>query len=140
MSINHEKYTLVIVDEYSRFLEYNIRIQQIEETYHVTFDERMEAIRQYQVDSDVSYYIIPHGRSITEITQENHVHEVIAPNKPEIPHTKDNEGPPNQINTEGTHEQNVQNDQMITQPIDVPSGNNAKVSRSITKPLVPDVT
>ncbi|GJZ40230.1 retrovirus-related pol polyprotein from transposon TNT 1-94 [Tanacetum coccineum] len=91
MSINHEKYTLVIVDEYSReiipninyfhvfgchvfihnhkdhlgkfdakaddgyflryssvskaFIFYNTRRQQIEETYHVTFDESMEAIR-----------------------------------------------------------------------------------------------
>ncbi|GJV51251.1 retrovirus-related pol polyprotein from transposon TNT 1-94 [Tanacetum coccineum] len=91
MSINHEKYTLVIVDEYSReripdisyfhvfecpvfihnhkdhlgkfdakaddgyflgyssiskdFRVYNTRRQQIKETYHVTFDESMEAIR-----------------------------------------------------------------------------------------------
>ncbi|GJY98484.1 retrovirus-related pol polyprotein from transposon TNT 1-94 [Tanacetum coccineum] len=151
------------------FRVYNTRRQQIEETYHVTFDESMEAIRftntlvykigiddssryppdefqkddpyrQYQVDSDVSYYIIPHGRSLTEITQENHVPEVIAPNEPEIPHTKDDEGPPDPINTEGTHEQNVQNDQMITQPTDVPSGNNTEVLGSITEPLVPDVT
>nr|GEX47731.1 retrovirus-related Pol polyprotein from transposon TNT 1-94 [Tanacetum cinerariifolium] len=141
MSINHEKYTLVVVDEYSReripnincfhvfgclvfihnhkdhlgkfnakaddryflgcssvskaYKVYNTRRQQIEETYHVTFNESMEAIkctntsvnkigiygssryppddfqeddpsRQYQVDSDVSYYIIPHGRNNTE--------------------------------------------------------------------------
>ncbi|GJY43225.1 retrovirus-related pol polyprotein from transposon TNT 1-94 [Tanacetum coccineum] len=65
---------------------------------------------------------------------------VIAPNEPEIPHTEDDKGPPDPINTEGTHEQNVQNDQMITQPTDVPSGNNTKVSGSITEPLVPDVT
>ncbi|GJY54237.1 retrovirus-related pol polyprotein from transposon TNT 1-94 [Tanacetum coccineum] len=79
------------------FKVYNTRRQQIEDTYHVTFDESMKAIRftntlvddigiydspryppdefqeddpsrQYQVDSDVSYYIIPHGRSLTEIT------------------------------------------------------------------------
>ncbi|GJY75969.1 retrovirus-related pol polyprotein from transposon TNT 1-94, partial [Tanacetum coccineum] len=151
------------------FRVYNTRRQQIEDTYHVTFDESMEAIRftntsvyeigindssryppdefqedgpsrQYQVDSNVSYYIIPHGRSLTEITQENHVPEVIAPNEPKIPHTEDDEGPPDQINTEGTHEQNVQNDQMITQPTDVSSGNNTKVSGSITEPLVLDVT
>ncbi|GJX25837.1 retrovirus-related pol polyprotein from transposon TNT 1-94 [Tanacetum coccineum] len=151
------------------FRVYNTRRQQIEETYHVTFDESMEAIRftntlvdeigiddssryppdefqeddpsrQYQVDLDVSYYIIPHGRSLTEITQENHVPEVIVPNEPEIPHTEDAEGPHDQINTEGTHEQNVQNDQMITQPTDVPSGNNTEVSGSITESLVPDVT
>ncbi|GJT81363.1 hypothetical protein Tco_1055705 [Tanacetum coccineum] len=100
----------------------------------------MEAIRQYQVDSDVSYYIIPHGRSLTEITQENHVPKVVAPNEPEILHTKDTEGPPDPINTEGTHEQNIQNDQMITQPTDVPSGSSTEVSRSIIEPLVPDVT
>ncbi|GJY39925.1 retrovirus-related pol polyprotein from transposon TNT 1-94 [Tanacetum coccineum] len=232
MSINHEKYTLVIVDEYSRsinvkrhdktpyeilkgripdiryfhvfgchvfihnqkdylgkfdakaddryflgysfiskaFRVFNTRRQQVEETYHVTFDESMEAIRftntsvdeigiddssryppdeflqeddpsrQYQVDSDVSYYIIPHGRSLTELTQENHVPEVIAPNEPDIPHTEDTEGPPDLINTKGTHEQNVQNDQMIIQPTDIPSGNNTEVSGSITESLVPDVT
>ncbi|GJU52640.1 retrovirus-related pol polyprotein from transposon TNT 1-94 [Tanacetum coccineum] len=81
---------------------------------------------QYQVDFDVSYYIIPHGHSITEITQENHVPEVIAPNEPEILHTEDTKGPPDLINTEGTHEQNIQNDQMITQPTNVPSGSNTE--------------
>ncbi|GJU66928.1 retrovirus-related pol polyprotein from transposon TNT 1-94 [Tanacetum coccineum] len=121
------------------FRVYNTRRQQIEETYHVTFDESIEAIRftntlvdeigiddssryppdefqeddpsrKYQVDSDVSYYIIPHGCLLTEITQENHVPKVIAPNEPKIPHTKDTEG------------------------------NNTKVSGSITEPLVHDVT
>ncbi|GJY39928.1 retrovirus-related pol polyprotein from transposon TNT 1-94 [Tanacetum coccineum] len=73
------------------FRVFNTRRQQVEETYHVTFDESMETIRftntsvdeigiddsstyppvefiqeddpsrQYQVDSDISYYIIPHG-------------------------------------------------------------------------------
>ncbi|GJX60539.1 retrovirus-related pol polyprotein from transposon TNT 1-94 [Tanacetum coccineum] len=103
------------------FRVYNTIRQQIEETYHVTFDESMEAIRftyssvdeigiddssryppnefqeddpsrQYQVDSDVSYYIIPYRRSLIEITQENHAPEVIAPNEPEIPHIEDAEG------------------------------------------------
>ncbi|GJZ83335.1 retrovirus-related pol polyprotein from transposon TNT 1-94 [Tanacetum coccineum] len=96
--------------------------------------------RQYQVDSDVSYYIIPHGRSLTEIIQENHVPEVIACNEPEIPPIEDTEGPPDLINTEGTHEQNTQNDQMITQPTDIPSGNNTEVSGSIHESLVPDFT
>ncbi|GJV50128.1 retrovirus-related pol polyprotein from transposon TNT 1-94 [Tanacetum coccineum] len=152
------------------FRVFNIRRQQVEEIYHVTFDESMEAIRftntsvdeigiddslryppdeflqkddpsrQYQVDSDISYYIIPHGRSLTELTQENHVPEVIAPNEPDIPHNEDIEGPPDLINTEGTHEQNVQNDQLIIQPIDIPSGNNTEVLGSITESLVPDVT
>ncbi|GJS40090.1 retrovirus-related pol polyprotein from transposon TNT 1-94 [Tanacetum coccineum] len=122
------------------FRVFNTRRQQVEETYHVTFDESMEAIRftntsvdeigidnssryppdefiqkddpfrQYQVDSDISYYIIPHGRSLTKLTQENHVLKVIAPNEPDIPHTEDTEGPSDLIKTERTHEQNVQND------------------------------
>ncbi|GJT07930.1 retrovirus-related pol polyprotein from transposon TNT 1-94 [Tanacetum coccineum] len=85
MSINHEKYTLFIIDEYSRcpvfihnhkdhlgkfnakaddgyylgysfvskaFRVYNTRRQQIEETYHVTFDESMEAISSHPVPQD----------------------------------------------------------------------------------------
>ncbi|GKF18592.1 hypothetical protein Tco_0063510, partial [Tanacetum coccineum] len=66
--------------------------------------------------------------------------EVVAPNEPGILHTEDTEGPPDLINTEGIHEQNIQNDQMITQPTDVPSGSNTDVSRSIIEPLVPYVT
>ncbi|GJW10194.1 retrovirus-related pol polyprotein from transposon TNT 1-94 [Tanacetum coccineum] len=64
-SINHEKYTLVIVDEYSRkfdeksddgyllgyslvskaFRVFNTRRQQTKETYHITFDESPDAIK-----------------------------------------------------------------------------------------------
>ncbi|GKD30383.1 retrovirus-related pol polyprotein from transposon TNT 1-94, partial [Tanacetum coccineum] len=76
--------------------------------------------------TDITYYVIPHGRSLSELTQENQVPEVIGLNEPDIPHTKDTKGHPDLINTEGTHEQNVQNDQMITQPTDVPSGNNTE--------------
>nr|GFC92947.1 hypothetical protein [Tanacetum cinerariifolium] len=121
------------------FRVFNTRRQQIEETYHVTFDESMEAIRQYQIDSDISYYVIPHGRSLFELTQENQVPGLIALNEPDIPYTKDTEGPLDLINIEWTHEQNVQNDQMITQPTDEPSRNNTKVLGSITESLVPDV-
>ncbi|GJT55790.1 retrovirus-related pol polyprotein from transposon TNT 1-94 [Tanacetum coccineum] len=93
------------------FRVFNTRRQQVEETYHVTFDESMEAIkftntsvdeigiddssryppdefihkddpsRQYQANSDISYY-----------------HET--------PHSEDAEGPSDLINTKGTHEQN----------------------------------
>ncbi|GKE88234.1 hypothetical protein Tco_1565709, partial [Tanacetum coccineum] len=62
------------------FRVFNTRRQQIEETYHVTFDK------------------------------------MIASNEPDIPYTEDAEGPPDLINTEGTHEQNVQDEQIITQP------------------------
>nr|GEU30721.1 retrovirus-related Pol polyprotein from transposon TNT 1-94 [Tanacetum cinerariifolium] len=119
------------------FRVYNTRRQQIKETYHVTFDESIEAIkftntsmdkirivdssryppdkflhdddpsRQYQVDSDISYYVIPHGRSLTELTQENYVLEVIVPNEHNVPLTKDIKDPPDLINTKRTHEQSV---------------------------------
>ncbi|GJR16083.1 retrovirus-related pol polyprotein from transposon TNT 1-94 [Tanacetum coccineum] len=151
------------------FRVFNTRRQQIDETYHVTFDESIEAIRftnisvdeiqiddssryppdeyvqeddpskQYQTNSNISYYIIPYGRSLTELTKENHVPKVIAPNEPDIPHTKDLEGPPDLINTEGTHEQNVQDEQTITQSTKGPSRNNTDVSVSIIKSLIPDV-
>nr|GEW51927.1 hypothetical protein [Tanacetum cinerariifolium] len=68
-----------------------------------------------------------------------HVPEVITLNEPDIPHTEDAEGPPNLINTEGTHEQNVQDEQIITQYTKGPSRNNTKVSVSIIESLVPDV-
>ncbi|GKB54730.1 retrovirus-related pol polyprotein from transposon TNT 1-94, partial [Tanacetum coccineum] len=103
------------------FRVFNTRRQQIEETYHVTFDESMEAIglthtseneigiddssryppnefvhegdpsRQYQVDFDISYYVIPYGRLLSELTQDNQVPKVIALNEPDIRHTEDTE-------------------------------------------------
>ncbi|GJY04627.1 retrovirus-related pol polyprotein from transposon TNT 1-94 [Tanacetum coccineum] len=121
------------------FRVFNTRRQQIEETYHVTFDESMEAIRftndsideirindssrypldeflyeddlsrQYQSNSNISYYIIPHGRS-TDLT-----------------------------NTEGTHEQSLQIEQINSQPTEESSGNNTKTSVPITEHLVPKV-
>nr|GEX70836.1 retrovirus-related Pol polyprotein from transposon TNT 1-94 [Tanacetum cinerariifolium] len=140
------------------FRVFNTRSQQIEKTYHVTFDESMEAIRfintsvdeiriddssmyppdeyhhedgpsrQYQSYSNISYYIIPHGRSLTELAQEKHVPEVIAPNEPNIPHTEDVEGPLDLINTKGTHEQNVKDEQIIIQSTIGSSGQNTDVS------------
>nr|GEW10226.1 retrovirus-related Pol polyprotein from transposon TNT 1-94 [Tanacetum cinerariifolium] len=97
------------------FRVFNTRRQRVKEIYHVTFDKSMEAIRftntsvdkigiddsfryppdefiqeddpsrKYQVDSDVSYYIIPPGRSLTELTQENHVPEVILNGDSPVP-------------------------------------------------------
>ncbi|GJU75135.1 retrovirus-related pol polyprotein from transposon TNT 1-94, partial [Tanacetum coccineum] len=84
------------------FKVFNTRRQQIEETYHVTFDE------------------------------------MIALNETDIPLTEDIEGPYDLINTEGTHNQNVQNEQITTQPTEGPSGNNTKVLVSINESLVPD--
>ncbi|GJY59196.1 hypothetical protein Tco_0459088 [Tanacetum coccineum] len=143
--------------------------QQVEKTYHVTFDESLEAIRftntsvdeigiddfsryppngfihkddpsrKYQANYDISYYVIPHGRSLTELTQEKHVTEVISLNEHELTHTESAEGPPNLINTEGTHEQNVQDEKIITQPTEGPSRGNTEVLVSIDEPIVLDV-
>ncbi|GJU48656.1 retrovirus-related pol polyprotein from transposon TNT 1-94 [Tanacetum coccineum] len=118
------------------FKVYNTRRQQIEETYHVTFDESMEAIRftntlvdKIGIDDSSRY---PPDEFQEDDPSRQYQHE--------IPHTEDTEGTPDSINTEGTHEQNIQNDQMITQPTNVPSGNNTEVLGSIIEPLVPDVT
>ncbi|GKC61345.1 retrovirus-related pol polyprotein from transposon TNT 1-94 [Tanacetum coccineum] len=104
------------------FRVFNTRRQQMEETYHVTFDESLEAI----INSDISYYVIPYGRSLTELTQENNIPEVIVLNEPDVPLTKDTKDPPNLINTEGIHEQNIQDKQIITRTPKVPSGNSTK--------------
>nr|GEU98692.1 copia protein [Tanacetum cinerariifolium] len=48
--------------------------------------------RQYQSNSDISYCIISHGRSLTELTQNNNVPKVIALNEQNTSHTEDVEG------------------------------------------------
>ncbi|GJS65872.1 retrovirus-related pol polyprotein from transposon TNT 1-94 [Tanacetum coccineum] len=151
------------------FSVFNTRRQQIEETYHVTFNESIEAIRfintsvdeigindssrypfneyhhkddpsrQYQSNSDISYYVIPHGRSLTEPAQERHILEVNAPKENDISHTEDIAGPPDLTNTEGIQEQNVQDEQIRNQPTKDTSGNNTETLIPITKSLVPKV-
>ncbi|GJT33185.1 retrovirus-related pol polyprotein from transposon TNT 1-94 [Tanacetum coccineum] len=87
------------------FRAFNTRRQQIEETYHVTFDESIKAIRfintlldeirindssryppgeflheddpsrQYQSNFEILYHVIPQGHSLTELIQDKHVPE-----------------------------------------------------------------
>ncbi|GJR62294.1 retrovirus-related pol polyprotein from transposon TNT 1-94 [Tanacetum coccineum] len=151
------------------FKVYNTRRQQIKETYHVTFDESMEAIRftntlvneigiddssryppneflqeddlsrQYQANSDISYYGIPHGRSLTKLTQDTHVPKVITSCEQYTPHTEDVKGPPDLINTKGTQVQEVQTKQNNYQPTKETSRNNTKTLVPITEPLIPEV-
>ncbi|GKE17124.1 hypothetical protein Tco_1424701 [Tanacetum coccineum] len=64
---------------------------------------------------------------------------VIAPNEPDIPHTEDAESPPNLINSEGTNEQNVQDEQISIQYTEGPSGQNTEVLVFIIKSLVLNV-
>ncbi|GJY38547.1 retrovirus-related pol polyprotein from transposon TNT 1-94 [Tanacetum coccineum] len=192
MSINHEKFTLVIVDKYSRlnktlieaartmlngsvlskhfwtetirdhlgkfdakaddgyflgysfnskaFRVFNIRRQQIEETYPPDeFIQEDDPSRQYQTNSNISYYIIPYGHSLTELTQEKHVPEVIAPNEQDNPQTENVEGPRDPPNTKDTQELNFQNEQINHQSTEETSGINTKILVSITKFLAPKV-
>nr|GEV71031.1 retrovirus-related Pol polyprotein from transposon TNT 1-94 [Tanacetum cinerariifolium] len=128
------------------FQVFNTRRQQVEETCHVTFDEGIEAIRftntlideigiddsskypldeflleddpsrQYQANSDISYCIISHGRSLTELIKDTHVPEVITLNEQNTPHTENVAYPPDLTNTKGKQEQEVQNEQINNQP------------------------
>ncbi|GKC04936.1 retrovirus-related pol polyprotein from transposon TNT 1-94 [Tanacetum coccineum] len=97
----------------SVFRVYNTRRQQIKETYHVTFDESMRAIRFTNTLVD------------------------------EIGIDDSSRYPPNEFQEDEPSRQyqvDSDNDKMITQPTDVPSGNNTEVLGSITEPLVPEVT
>nr|GEZ07844.1 retrovirus-related Pol polyprotein from transposon TNT 1-94 [Tanacetum cinerariifolium] len=128
------------------FIVFNTRRKHVDETYHVTFDESMEAIRfnntlvdeigndyssryhpdeflyeddpsrQYQTNSNILYYITPHNHSLIKLTKTTYILEVITLNEQTNPLTKDAEGPPNLINTKGTPEQAVQNEQNNSQP------------------------
>ncbi|GKE96896.1 hypothetical protein Tco_1581751, partial [Tanacetum coccineum] len=116
------------------FKVFNTRRQQSKETYHVTFDESMKAIRfantlvveigiddssryppeeflqkddpsrKYLSNSDFSYYINSYGRSLTKLTKDTYVPEVISSNEQNTPYTEDVEGLPDLINTKGTQE------------------------------------
>nr|GEV77322.1 retrovirus-related Pol polyprotein from transposon TNT 1-94 [Tanacetum cinerariifolium] len=100
-------------------------------------------IRKRHIREPIWYLDSGCSRSMTSFKSYLHKYVeqlVIAPNEPDIPYTKDTEGPPDLINTEVTHEQNVQNDQMITQPTNIRSGNDTKILGSITESLVPHVT
>ncbi|GJY48125.1 retrovirus-related pol polyprotein from transposon TNT 1-94 [Tanacetum coccineum] len=184
MSINHEKYTLVIVDEYSRYTwvhflkkksqapemimsfirmvenQNDVKVKQIRTDNRIEFgnselesfcDEKgisqnfsspytpeqngvvekknrtlIEAARTMLSGPILSKHFwteavriacYTQNRSII-LTKETHVSEVIAPNEQDTPHTEDVEGPPDLINTEGTQEQIVQDEQINHQSIE----------------------
>ncbi|GJV17515.1 retrovirus-related pol polyprotein from transposon TNT 1-94 [Tanacetum coccineum] len=121
------------------FRVFNTTRQQLEETYYVTFDDSIEAIRQYQTNFDISYYVIPHGRLLTELTQEKHVPEVIALNEQDTPQTKNVKGSLDPPNTKETQE-NVQNEQINHQLTKETSGINTKILVSITESLALEVS
>ncbi|GJT33603.1 hypothetical protein Tco_0924022 [Tanacetum coccineum] len=95
--------------------------------------------RQYQSNFDISYYIIPHGRSLTELTQEKHVLEVITQNEQDTPLNEVVESLLDQENIKGTQEQVVQDEQINHQPTEESSKNNTETSVHITESLVPKI-
>ncbi|GJV63138.1 retrovirus-related pol polyprotein from transposon TNT 1-94 [Tanacetum coccineum] len=121
------------------FKVFNTRRQQIEKTYHVTFDEGMEAIRftntlvdEIGIDDSSRY---PPDEFLYE---DDPTRQYQVDSDPDIPLTEDIESPHNLINTKGARKQNVQNEQITTQPTEGPSGNNTKVLVSINESLVPN--
>nr|GEW75943.1 retrovirus-related Pol polyprotein from transposon TNT 1-94 [Tanacetum cinerariifolium] len=96
---DHEMYTALL----KRSGKYKAQPYQYASAYKQILKAKDDPSRQYQSNSNISYYIIPHGRSFTELAQVKHVPEGISLNEHDIPHIKDAEGPPDLINTEGTH-------------------------------------
>ncbi|GJU41520.1 hypothetical protein Tco_1194477 [Tanacetum coccineum] len=152
--INHKKYTLVIVDEYLRYPvfihnhkdhlgKFNAKA---DDGYFLGYSFVFKAFKeddpsiQYQANFDISYYIIPHGRSLIELTQDTHVPEVITSNEQNTPHTEDVKGPPDLISIKGTQEQNVQNEQINSEPTEESSRNYTETSVPTTEPSVSEVT
>nr|GEX12994.1 retrovirus-related Pol polyprotein from transposon TNT 1-94 [Tanacetum cinerariifolium] len=96
--------------------------------------------KQYQSNSDISYYIIPHGRSLTKLTQDNYVAKVITLNEQNIPQNEDVKSPPDLVNTEGKLMENVHDELINCQTTKETSGNNTKTSVLYTEPSVPEVS
>ncbi|GJZ85135.1 hypothetical protein Tco_0650474 [Tanacetum coccineum] len=68
------------------------------------FLQKDDPSRKYLSNSDFSYYINSYGRSLTKLTKDTHVPEVISSNEQNTPYTEDVEGLPDLINTKGTQE------------------------------------
>ncbi|GKB86703.1 retrovirus-related pol polyprotein from transposon TNT 1-94, partial [Tanacetum coccineum] len=193
MSINHEKYTIVIVDEYSRytwvyFLRKKSQAPEMIMSFIIMVENQNDVkVKQIRTDNETKFRnhelksfcdekgisqnffspytpeqngvaerrnktLIEAARTMlngsvlskhfwTDVFTNTLVDEIEIDDSSRYPpdefqeddpsrqyqvDSDDDEGPLDKINTEGTHEQNVQNDQMITQPTDVPSGNNTE--------------
>nr|GEY80379.1 copia protein [Tanacetum cinerariifolium] len=87
------RFTDILVDE--------IGIDDSSRYPHDKYHHEDDPSRQYQSNFYISYYAIPHGRSLTKLTQEKHIPKVNAPNEHDIPYTEDIAGPPGPIKIKG---------------------------------------
>ncbi|GJQ91770.1 hypothetical protein Tco_0002909 [Tanacetum coccineum] len=99
-----------------------------------------DPFRQYKTNSNTSYYITPHNCSLTELTKTNHVPEVIVPNEQNTHHIEEIVGDSDLINTEGTNDQYVQNEQIDKQITKIHSGDNTETSVLTIELSVPEMT
>ncbi|GJV46005.1 retrovirus-related pol polyprotein from transposon TNT 1-94 [Tanacetum coccineum] len=136
MFVNHEKYTLVIVNEYLRTVENknDVKVKQIRTDNGAEYrNSKLECFCDEKgISQNFSFPYTPE--------QNGHVYEVIAVIEKNTPHTKDVQSPLDLTNTEWTQEQNVQDEQIINHPTDESSGNNTKTSVPTTEPLVSEVS
>ncbi|GJU93205.1 retrovirus-related pol polyprotein from transposon TNT 1-94 [Tanacetum coccineum] len=78
-----------------RFINTSVDETAIDDSSRYPLDEFLHEAnpsRQYQENSDISYYITSHNCSHTELTKDTHVPEVITQNEQNIPHTENVEG------------------------------------------------
>ncbi|GJU76797.1 retrovirus-related pol polyprotein from transposon TNT 1-94 [Tanacetum coccineum] len=135
-SVNHEKYTLVIVDEYSRMVENqnDIKVKQIRTNNGNEF-RNSELERFYdekRISQNFSSSYTPEQNGLVEKKSRTLIESQ------DIPHTESVEGLPDQENIKGTQEQVVQYEQINHQSTKESSVNNIKTSVQITESLVPE--
>ncbi|GJT55388.1 hypothetical protein Tco_0990442 [Tanacetum coccineum] len=119
VTVRETKQTTPLVPTEVKDTEQESKLNELAKLVKMLIDEKVNSIQKTQ-ESNSKIQKTKSSKSVDSSKI------MIAPNEPEIPHTKDTKGLPDLINTKGTHEQNVQNDQMITQPTNVPSGNNTE--------------
>nr|GEU38488.1 retrovirus-related Pol polyprotein from transposon TNT 1-94 [Tanacetum cinerariifolium] len=141
MSINHKKYTLVIVDEHSRYTwVYFLRKKSKAPEVIMSFIRMVEN----QNDVKVKQIRIDNGTKFRNHELESFYDEKGISLNFSSPYTPEQNGVAERKNITLTEADrtmlNGLNDQMITQPTDAPSGNNTEGFGSIIKPLVHDVT
>ncbi|GKC65096.1 hypothetical protein Tco_1097694, partial [Tanacetum coccineum] len=136
MSIHHEKYTSVLVDEYLRYtwsiftkgkvrcpvFIYNHKdhlgkfVAKADDGYFLGYSIVSKGFSTRRKQSKETFHVIFNDTTINEITDVQAIPEVIVPIKLNAPQNKETKGPPELINTQETNEQIVQT-KLIETPI-----------------------